>query len=219
MYKALNNFASQLFLQTFLPCLLNLKFGSHLIATNIEQAIEKHVDALKTLKGPVYDVEGKNHYEAIVKHVESLKGLQGPVYDFGKSGHAFSEVVKGVEDAMKQLHGPKYEVDSGIVYYCFCLIKKCSHDYMVRVTHTFYGQLDTCQGNFHNNFCMREEPDNPACVGQQRCVFKVPWIYLSRECGYSNNFLIQYQCIPGIGNLKLLSLYLYCMATSKHDLA
>ena len=44
--------------------------------TIFEQAIEKHVDALKTLKGPVYDVEGKNHYEAIVKHVESLKSLQ-----------------------------------------------------------------------------------------------------------------------------------------------
>ena len=42
--------------------------------------------------------------------------LQGPVYDFGKSGHAFSEVVKGVEDAMKQLHGPKYEVDSGKIW-------------------------------------------------------------------------------------------------------
>ena len=40
-------------------------------------AIQEHVHSLKTLKGPVYDVEGKNHYSEIIKHVQSLQTLIG----------------------------------------------------------------------------------------------------------------------------------------------
>jgi hypothetical protein len=45
--------------------------------------------------------------------------------------------------------------------------------------------------------CSRDEPGNPACVGNRNCSFMTPWVYISAECGYSNQFRIVYQCVPG----------------------
>ena len=44
--------------------------------------------------------------------------------------------------------------------------------------------------------CSREETGNPACVGNQNCTFMTPWVYISSDCGYSNQFRILYQCVP-----------------------
>ena len=53
-------------------------------------AIQDHLETLKTLKAPIYEVEGKSHYLEIIKHVESLKDLKGPVYEFGDLGHKYT---------------------------------------------------------------------------------------------------------------------------------
>ncbi len=74
----------------------------------------------------------------------------------------------------------------------------CNPGDMVQVTEAHYRQTPECRGGFHSNFCTREESSNPACVGNQTCIFNTPWIYLSQECGYSNNFLISYKCIPSM---------------------
>ena len=75
---------------------------------------------------------------------------------------------------------------------------QCDPGFMVQVTKVFYRQSQQCHGSFHSNFCTREEASNPACVGNETCVFTTPYIYLSPECGYSNNFLVTYKCIPGL---------------------
>ena len=72
----------------------------------------------------------------------------------------------------------------------------CNPGDMVQVTEAHYRQTQECTGGFHSNFCSKKEPSNPACVGNQTCIFNTPWIYLSPECGYSNNFLISYKCVP-----------------------
>ena len=77
-------------------------------------AIQEHLETLKTLKGPVYDVESKNHYKAIMDHVESLKALQGPIYSFGDIGHKFEggQILTPERTDTKTLHGPKYHIDN-----------------------------------------------------------------------------------------------------------
>jgi len=47
-------------------------------------AIQEHLETLKTLKAPIYEVEGKSHYLEIIKHAERLKDLKGPVMNVEK---------------------------------------------------------------------------------------------------------------------------------------
>jgi hypothetical protein len=78
-------------------------------------AIQGHLETLKTLKAPIYEVEGKSHYLEIIKHAEKLKGLQGPIYDIGEPGNKFtgsSDFTPAAAD-LKTLHGPKFEIDNG----------------------------------------------------------------------------------------------------------
>ena len=76
-------------------------------------AIQEHIETLKDLKAPIYNVEGKNHYSEIIKHVESLKSLQGPIYDKGPLDHKYTgDVLEPAAVPTKQLHGPKYDIDS-----------------------------------------------------------------------------------------------------------
>ncbi len=72
----------------------------------------------------------------------------------------------------------------------------CDPGFMVKVNSAYYRQTKNCRGGHHSNYCSKEEPSNPACVGNQTCIFTTPWLHLSSQCGYSNNFLISYQCIP-----------------------
>ena len=86
----------------------------------------------------------------------------------------------------------------------------CPVGFMVRVTGAFYRQAITCPGSFHSNYCMREEPGNPACTGNQTCVFTSPWVHLSQECGYSNNFLLHYECIRSKFAYRLIPSIFVC---------
>ena len=69
---------------------------------------------MKTLKGPVYDVESKSHYLEIIKHAEILKGLKGPVYEFGDVGHKFTGSSNFTPEAadLKTLQGPPFKIDN-----------------------------------------------------------------------------------------------------------
>jgi len=75
--------------------------------------MEQHLETLKSLKGPIYDVESKNHFNEIIKHVDTLKALSGPIYDFGAIEHKYTgDVLEPAPIHQKQLHGPKYQIDS-----------------------------------------------------------------------------------------------------------
>ena len=78
-------------------------------------AIQEHLETLKTLKAPIYEVESKSHYLEIIKHAEKLKGLKGPIYEFGDIGHKFTGSSNFTPEAadLKTLHGPKFEIDNG----------------------------------------------------------------------------------------------------------
>ena len=78
------------------------------------QAIQEHIEVLRTLKGPVYDVERKTHFNGIIEHVESIKSLQGPIYKYGEVGHKFEggQILQPAATEMKSLHGPKYAIDN-----------------------------------------------------------------------------------------------------------
>ena len=77
-------------------------------------AIQEHLETLKSLKGPVYDVESKSHYLEIIKHAEILKGLKGPVYEFGDVGHKFTGSSNFTPEAadLKTLQGPAFKIDN-----------------------------------------------------------------------------------------------------------
>ena len=77
-------------------------------------AIQDHMDTLKTLKAPIYEVEGKSHYLEIIKHVETLKGLKGPIYEFGEPGHKYAGSSNFTPETadLKTLHGPTYNIDN-----------------------------------------------------------------------------------------------------------
>ena len=69
-------------------------------------------------------------------------------------------------------------------------------DQLLQITRAYYRQSAFCRGDFHSVFCARAEPHSPACVGERRCSFTAPWHYISRECGYSNAFMVAYKCVP-----------------------
>ena len=78
------------------------------------QAIQEHIETLKELKGPIYDVERKTHFNGIIEHVESIKSFQGPIYRFGEVGHKFEgeQILQPSATDTKTLHGPKYHIDN-----------------------------------------------------------------------------------------------------------
>ena len=77
-------------------------------------AIQEHLETLKTLKAPVYEVEGKSHYLEIIKHAEKLKDLKGPIYEVGDVGHKFTGSSNFTPEAadLKTLTGPAFKIDN-----------------------------------------------------------------------------------------------------------
>ena len=59
--------------------------------------IDKHVETLKTLAGPVYDVAHSCKFSELISKVDNIKSLMGPVYDIGKAEHHFNEMEKQAE--------------------------------------------------------------------------------------------------------------------------
>ncbi|XP_013383777.1 uncharacterized protein LOC106154087 [Lingula anatina] len=76
------------------------------------------------------------------------------------------------------------------------MIIECKPGSMIRVITAFYRQSVHCPGGYHSIYCIQEETHNPPCVGQQQCAFTAPWVFLSSDCAYSNDFQITYECIP-----------------------
>ena len=76
--------------------------------------IQDHLETLKTLKGPVYEVESKNHYLEIIKHAERLKDLKGPIYECGEILHKYDGHSNFTPEAtdLKTLQGPAFKIDN-----------------------------------------------------------------------------------------------------------
>ena len=77
-------------------------------------SMQEHVETLRTLKGPIYQTEGKNHFLEIIKHAETMKDLKGPIYELGDVGHKFvgGQILQPPATEMKTLHGPRYGIKS-----------------------------------------------------------------------------------------------------------
>ena len=73
--------------------------------------IEKHVETLEKLQGPVYDIKRDHCFKEIFKNIDQVKKLQGPIYDLNLPAHHFSQIEQHL-DSMKNLQGPVYDVDS-----------------------------------------------------------------------------------------------------------
>ena len=113
------------------------------------QSLEKGVESLKSLVGPIYFTDSKYHFNEIEKHLEKLKpnllgpvykledrhftydivpehksgeeSLTGPIYNLPENQHHFHEILKHVSD-LKELAGP---VSSISFVSCFiCKTKK-----------------------------------------------------------------------------------------------
>lgn len=74
--------------------------------------IEQHLETLKSLKGPVYDVDSKNHFNEITKHAETLKSLQGPIYLDESVHHYQVDTLEPRVSHQKNLYGPKFGIES-----------------------------------------------------------------------------------------------------------
>ncbi len=72
--------------------------------------LQKSVDTIKSLTGPVYACDHKNTFQEIGKHAEKLQYLMGPVYQHGvdHSNH-FQQITQAVHK-IKNLTGPVYDV-------------------------------------------------------------------------------------------------------------
>lgn len=71
--------------------------------------IEKRVESIKDLMGPVYSVEHQNVFQSILQQVQDLKTLNYPVYDIQRD-HRFAEIQKNLYD-IKMMNGPVYHTE------------------------------------------------------------------------------------------------------------
>ena len=87
---------------------------------------------------------------------------------------------------------------------------KCDAHHLIRVVSATYLRSRDCVGGASDlpllggagndsltSGCSRDNASGPPCVGNASCIFTAPWIYISANCGYSNYFSLQYQCVPG----------------------
>jgi len=86
---------------------------------------------------------------------------------------------------------------------------ECESNHVMRVVSATYLRSRDCVGGASDlpllgggndsliSACSRDDVSGPQCVGNSSCIFTAPWIYISADCGYSNYFSLQYQCVPG----------------------
>ena len=60
--------------------------------------IERHLDTLKDLKGPVYNVDHECKFNEFMSKVDQLKSLQGPAYDIGESDHHYEGIKQNIAE-------------------------------------------------------------------------------------------------------------------------
>ena len=63
----------------------------------------KNVDELKTLTGPVFNIDNKHCYVEIIKNVEKIEKLMGPVFDV--EHRSTYNALKEKAEVLKELHG------------------------------------------------------------------------------------------------------------------
>ena len=73
------------------------------------QDLQKKIVDLKTLSGPVYRTEREHSYQGMQDSKDTPRELVGPVFNIDRDHH-FSEIDKHVV-ALKDLKGPVYEID------------------------------------------------------------------------------------------------------------
>ena len=109
------------------------------------QSLEKGVESLKSLVGPIYFTDSKYHFNEIEKHLEKLKpnllgpvykledrhftydivpehksgeeSLTGPIYNLPENQHHFHEILKHVSD-LKELAGPVSSISFVSCFIC-----------------------------------------------------------------------------------------------------
>ena len=64
------------------------------------QLLEPPAQEMKTLQGPLYDVDSDDHFSEIIASANKLKNLTGPIYADGESKHQFREMTKHVESLL-----------------------------------------------------------------------------------------------------------------------
>lgn len=101
---------------------------------------------------------------------------------------------------------------SGTISHCYGkqISAECESHHVIRVVSAAYLKSRDCVGGASDMqllgganeslvaSCRRDDVSGPQCVGNRSCIFTAPWIYISADCGYSNYFSLQYQCVPGI---------------------
>ena len=70
--------------------------------------MEKAVESVKKLMGPIWQINREHNYQQIIEHAESLKNLHGPCYDIDKRQHHYVAIEKHL-DMAKKLMGPIYD--------------------------------------------------------------------------------------------------------------
>ena len=65
------------------------------------QLLEPPAQEMKTLQGPLYDVDSDHHFSEIIANANILKDLHGPIYQAdGETKHQFREMTKHVESLL-----------------------------------------------------------------------------------------------------------------------
>ena len=97
-----------------------------------------------------------------------------------------------------------------VVHQCFDapIRMECRTGSMVHVVGAYHRQTWHCPGEFHSFACHQRALWKPVCVGQEACEFMAPRVRLSDECGFSNDFLVTFQCVPGSGGF-LISCFVF----------
>jgi cbb3-type cytochrome oxidase cytochrome c subunit len=62
------------------------------------------ISGLKTLASPIYVTDNKHSFDVIEKHLETLKEVHGPIYINENTKHSFSEIQKAAEHIQNLNH-------------------------------------------------------------------------------------------------------------------
>lgn len=77
----------------------------------MKSQIEKLAHDIKTLSGPIYDVESHHKFKEIDKKIQDLKTLQGPVYPGVEREHSYFAVLEQSWAHLKELANPIYDIE------------------------------------------------------------------------------------------------------------
>ena len=70
------------------------------------------VEHERALNGPVYEIFRQHNFGEIEKHLTDLRTLTGPCYDLEARNHKFCEIDKKFADLKNKLTYPVYDIDN-----------------------------------------------------------------------------------------------------------